>query len=222
MPCASADDVRDAERRRRGLAERRAADDPLARRRPPRHVHRACSARSPPPALVPAVLPWAYAWRAGEALQRGAGEPVRDLVHVAGRPDAGAEVSIRSSTMMPPVEPSLRPGRLGEPALSAPCGWRRPPGRRGSRRPEVAHGADPALASPRNPSSVVLKCMVHAQLAPGLLDRRHDVGVGHHRQRRTGCGSTRCVSTPRCASAVDHLQAERAGLDDHGASSSRR
>jgi hypothetical protein len=56
---------------------------------------------------------------------------------------------------------------------------------------------------------------VHAQLAPRVLDRRHDVRVGHHRQRvRVRVDEVRLDAAVR--QRRHHLQTERARLDDDG------
>ena len=71
---------------------------------------------------------------------------------------AGAEVFIRSSTMIPPVEPSLSPAAFASRLLGVLC-VATTTSSAGISPSEVCTARTAPFSSPRNASSVVLKCM---------------------------------------------------------------
>ena len=117
--------------------------------------------------------------------------------------------------MMPPVEPSSIPAALARVLFGRLVGG-----------DDDQVGGDLAVGGLHRPDLAVVvaeerlergvEVQVHAQLAPRLLDRLHDVRVGHHRQR-VRVGVDQVGLDAAVGQRGDHLQAERAGLDDHGA-----
>ena len=112
---------------------------------------------------------------------------------------SGAEVVIRSSTMIPPVEPILIPAASARALFGVLCVEITT--RSAAISPPEVLTARTLPPSPRNSSKVVLKC----RCTPSS---RQDSSTGAMMSGSAiidnayGFGSIRCVSTPRCASAV--------------------
>src|SRR6266702_1324186 len=147
---------------------------------------------------MPATFPCAYAWLPVRPCNGTRVSPCGISVQAPAAKTPGADVAMRSSTITPPVEPIFKPAAAASALLGSL--WVHTTARSAGISPSEVCTAR-RWPSPRNASSVVLKCALtpssrQDSSTGSMMSGSAISDIGH------GPGSTRCVSIPRCAKAV--------------------